>query len=104
MSKYVKNYWVEELPNGVIHLLINLTQREVYHHRFFDNLFLIAGTEKEFEEHSAECILNTEDFLPKNNDVFMYIKSSMHEKDQLSYYYIPYKKEWIKDRKYLIKP
>lgn len=33
MNKYVTNYWVEELPNGVIHLLINCTQKEIYYQR-----------------------------------------------------------------------
>lgn len=30
--------------------------------------------------------------------------TNMKEKDQIYFYYIPYKHEWIKNRKYLIEP
>ena len=39
MSKYVESYWAEELPNGVIHLLINCTQKEIYYHAYTDTSF-----------------------------------------------------------------
>lgn len=104
MSKYVENYWVEELPNGVIHLLINLTQPEIYFHSYSDYNFLIAGTEEEYDNSGPECVLTVEVFLPEIKDG-LYITTSAHNKDQLSFYYIPYKREWIKTRseRFLIK-
>lgn len=99
MSKYVKSYWAETLPNGVIHLLINLSQREIYYHNFSDSLFLITGTEKEYEDCPEDCILNIEDFYLPEETGMHYITSFLHEKDQLSFYFIPHKREWIKSKK-----
>jgi len=99
--KYVESYWAEELPNGVIHLLINCTQREIYYHAFMDNEFLIAGTKKEYDKWTSEFILKTEKFLPNNKDV-IYNMSSMKEKDQLSFFWIPFERGKFKNRKILI--
>lgn len=98
MSKYVESYWIEELPNGVIHLLINLTQREIYYHQPSENCYLIAGTQKEYDDFDGDCVLSIEDFLP-HIGYGHYIPTSIHEKDQLSFYFIPHKREWIKTRK-----
>ena len=97
--KYVDNYWVEEYPSGVIHLLINLTQREIYFHAYNDYEFIICGTPQEYEEFAAEFILRTKDFLLSND--FMYIQAEHKNKDQLSFYYIPWPKNW-NNRKYII--
>jgi hypothetical protein len=102
--KYVENYWVEELPNGVIHLLINCTQREIYYHAYNDISFLICGTEEEFEEEgwgSSTCILETKEFLP-NKENISYTITSVKEKDQLSFYWIPFERGKRRDRKILL--
>lgn len=101
MSKYVESYWAEELPNGVIHLLINCTQREIYYHSFMDNQFLIAGTQEEYDNWTNDVILNTEKFLPEI-DKGLYLQTSMKEKDQISFYWIPRYFEDRKKRKILI--
>lgn len=100
--KYVESYWVEELPNGVIHLLINCTQKEIYYHSFSANWFVIAGTEEEYDNWKEnDVILNTESFLPQNKDI-TYIMTFSKEKDQLSFYWIPFERGKRKDRKILL--
>lgn len=100
--RYVESYWAEELPNGVIHLLINCSQREIHYHAFSDTTYLIAGTEEEYENWSGDnLILSIDDFLPKNKDV-TYIMTSMKEKEQLSFYWIPYEKDFRKKSKELL--
>lgn len=97
MSKYVENWWVEELPNGVIHLLINCTERGVYFHAMSDYEFLIAGTEEEAMDSFKECSLSLEPFLPEGT--WLWLQTVMLEKDQLSFYYIPYERGWNRNRK-----
>jgi len=99
--KYVESYWAEELPNRVIHLLINCTQREIYFHAFRDNEFLVCGTQEEYDNMEQDCYLKTEKFLPENKDV-IYIMSSMKEKDQLSFFWIPFDRTFKRKKKILI--
>jgi len=89
--KYIESYWAEELPNGVIHLLINCRQREIYFHAFADDWFLVCGTEEEYDNMEKDCTLRTEQFIPNNKDV-IYIRSYMKEKDQLSFFWIPFER------------
>ncbi len=96
--KYVENYWVEELPNGVIHLLINCTQREIYFHNYSDYGFVICGSEEEYDDWGKDCLLKTKSFLPILEEG-IYLVSSHKEKDQISYYYIPHMREWVKTKK-----
>lgn len=96
MSKYVESYWAEELPNGVIHLLINTSERWLAYQVLNDISFLITSTEEEAENWGdPTCILEVPEFL-SNIEEGMYIRTSMQEKDQISIYWIPY---FYKDRK-----
>jgi hypothetical protein len=98
--KIVENYWIEELPNGVIHLLINCTQREIYYHAFNDTEFLITPTLEEYDNYTNSDIFKPELTIPRENGV-IWIQAEQKNKEQLSFYYIPYKKEWLKTKKYL---
>jgi len=98
--KIVENYWIEELPNGVIHLLINCTQREIYYHAFNDTEFLITPTLEEYDNYTSSDIFKPELTIPRENGV-IWIQTEQKNKEQLSFYYIPYKKEWLKSKKYL---
>ncbi len=98
--KYVESYWVELLSSGVVHLLINCTQREIYFHAFNDNMILISGTKEEYDNWTNEVVLTTDSFLPKIEGIW--IQTSMKEKDQLSFYYIPYYWGERKNKKTLI--
>lgn len=99
--KYIESCWVEELPNGVIHLLINCTQREIYYHSMNDTMYLIAGTEEEFHRGDTEFVFELPKFLPEDK-AWLYIQTHMKEKEQISFYWIPYEKEWVENRKFLI--
>ena len=92
MSKYVESYWAEELPNGVIHLLINITERWLQHHAYSNRHFLIS---KSLDDWQDDEILNIEEFVPEL-DGGIYIKTSVVEKDQISFYFIP---RYFNDRK-----
>jgi len=98
--KIVENYWIEELPNGVIHLLINCTQREIYYHAFNDTEFLITPTLEEYDNYTNSDIFKPELTIPRENGV-IWVRTEQKNKEQLSFYYIPYKKEWLKTKKYL---
>ena len=98
---YVDSYWVEELPNGVIHLLINCKQKEIYYHAYSDNDYFICGTPEEYDDADSRFILPIGNFLLKDT-TYQYIQTSMKVKDQISYYYIPYQKDWIKNKKFII--
>jgi hypothetical protein len=98
---YVESYYVIELPNGVINLIINCNQKEIYYHDFNDNEYLITGTEDEYENYDSKCILKIDTFLDRTK-AFMYIRSHMKEKDQINFYFIPYQKEWFQKHKNII--
>ena len=100
--KYIESYWVEELPNGVIHLLINCTQKEIYFHAYSEHTFLICGTEEEFEDFNLDLVFDVPEMIDFTKDT-LYIQTTTKNKEQLSFYYIPYQKEWIKQRKFLVK-
>ena len=100
MSKYVESWWVQELPNGVIELVINCTQREIYFHRMSDYEFIIAGTEEEYDNWNKSVMLSIPSFLPEIDGMFL--DASMKEKDQLYFFYIPHLKGWNRNRKILI--
>jgi len=102
MSKYCESYWAELLPSGVIHLLINCSQREIYFHTFSDTQFIIAGSEEEYDNWGDnDVILNVEKFLPKIEGG-IYIRASMKEKTQISFYFIPHYRTDRKNSKELL--
>ncbi len=101
MSKYVENWWVEELPNGVIKLIINCTQREIYFHQLNNYEFIIAGTEEEYDNWNESVLFSVSNFLPPIDG--LYLNTSMKEKDQLYFFYIPHLREWRKNKKNITK-
>ncbi len=101
MSKYVESYWVQEIPNGVIQLVINCTQREIYFHQFGDYEFLIAGTEDEYENWDRSVVLSiSNSFLPKIDG--LYLNASMKNKEQLYFFYIPHLRGWNRDKNIIL--
>lgn len=93
----VEDYWIEELPNGVIHLLFNCNTRHFYHHQFDYDLYLI--TENETDDYDEKDIVRVPVKFLNHDDVFMYIVASCRDDEQLSYYFIPHQKEWVRNRK-----
>lgn len=100
-NKYITGYWIELLPNGVYHLCVNCSQKEIYYHAFNDNSFLITGTEEEYENYDSSHVLEIEEFLPKIKGV--YLRSDSKNKDQISFFWIPFKREWIGKEKIILK-
>ena len=92
MNKYVDSYCVEELPNMVIKLVINCSQREIWYHQQSDYSFIIAGSEYEFDNWDSSVLFEVDSFLPNIEGI--YYKASMREKDQLYFFYIPYLYDW----------
>lgn len=101
MSRYIESWWVEELPNGVIKLVINCKQKEIYYQRLNDYQFIIAGSEEEFNNWEESVLFSVSEFLPSNKGI--YLKADSKNKDQLYFFYIPHLKEWVRNRKILIK-
>lgn len=101
---YVESYNAYELQNGVIVLQINCNQREIYFHRYTDEQYLICGTEEEFESIDDKFILNTKKFIDRldRGKSLIYICAETKEKDQISFYYIPYEKDFRKTMKNLL--
>ena len=99
MSKYVENYWVEELPNGVIKLIVNCTQREIYYHQLNNFEFIIAGTQEEYDNWEKDVLFECSFSLPEIKGI--YLNTSMKEKEQLCFLYVPHLQEWRKNRKIL---
>lgn len=96
-SKYVESWWIEVLPNGIYHLLFNLTERWLPYHKYNDTEFIFGGDiEGEEYEDWLSRIQEVPVFLPEDKGV-IWLSSSHLEKDQLSYYFIPYKKEWVRE-------
>lgn len=101
--KHVESWWVEELPNGIYHLLINTDERWIDFSRISDTQFLIGEHDygkNTFEDFKSK-ILNIPNFLPKNDNI--YICTEQQNKDQISFYWIPIEKNYIKNRKIIFK-
>jgi hypothetical protein len=81
-------------------MIINCTQKEIYFHQLNDYEFIIAGTEEEYDNWDKSVLFVSKSFFPPIEG--MYLNASNKEKDQLSFFYIPYLKEWVKNRKFLI--
>lgn len=91
--KIVESWWVEELPNGVFYLSINTSERWMSYEEFSNYKIRIYSEEGFFD-------LELEEFLPKIDG--LYIRTSMQNKDQISIYYIPYEREFIKNKKIIL--
>lgn len=99
--KHVESWWVEELPNGVYHLLINTNERWLDYDTASDTIFFIgedtgSGSYEEYESR----ILRIPKFLPENDKI--YVCTEQQNKDQISFYWIPIEKDYIKNKKIIL--
>lgn len=78
-NEFVDNYWIKKYKSGIIHLLINTKNKWVNYHRYNNNEFGIITTDEEF-------ILN----IPELKIPSYYLPTEIQEKDQISFYWIPY--------------
>lgn len=89
MSKQVENYFINKYESGIILLLINTKDRWVYFHRYDDNTYQIGGTEnrgqKKYHFEFDESLISS------LKDDKMYLCTQLQEKDQIMFYFIPFK-------------
>ncbi len=88
-SVQVENYWIQKYNNGIYCLLFNTKDRWVYYHRYSDTIFQIGG--------NRNCSIKgkyiqeiPEGLLPQSKHLCTVIQ----EKDQISFYFIPFELIW----------
>lgn len=102
--KYIESYNISEHESGVIQLTFNCTQRELYYHRFTDNNYLICGTEEEFDNGYYQSDLTIDidmDSILTKERAFMFRCATSKDKETITFYFIPYQRDYIKTRKNL---
>ena len=87
--KYVSSYYIEKLPNGIIHLLINTTEKGMYYHEYMLGEYFIER-EDDNPATSNERVLKipVEDF--QMGDVKYHCSLRLQVGDQISFYYLPF--------------
>lgn len=99
-SKHVWSWFVHEDANGVYHLTFNLSGKDLSFHAYSDTEFYFGeGREDETLEEHDKCVHEIEPFLPQTEGR-MFLRGSQRNKDQVTFYYIPFDKNWIKEGKY----
>ena len=89
--KYVSSYYIEKLPNGIIHLLINTTERWMNYHEYTLGEYLVEPYEEAGDSVTVvERILKipVEDF--QMGDVKYHCSLRLQLGDQISFYYLPF--------------
>jgi hypothetical protein len=89
-SRNVESYFCKLLPNGTYMLTFNTNNRWIDYHCYSDYEFLF-GEEKEGN------IQQVYEFLPEIDG--HYLQSTLQDKDQITVFYTPYYKEYIKESK-----
>jgi len=76
----IDNYYIKSFESGIIQLTINTTKRWLDYNRISNEKYeVVDNTQNEFLEVK----------LPLKEGV-RYIATSMQEKDQIIFYYLPY--------------
>ena len=82
--KEIQSYWIKKYESGIVHLLINTVHKGCYYHRYNDTWYVVSWN-GEIEE---ELKITKEELGLEEN--IMYICTELQEKDQISFYYIPF--------------
>lgn len=88
-SKYVKNWFITLSDIGVYSLVFNLTERWLNYYAINDEMYIFGEQDYDSEEEYQSKIQEVSKFLPDG----MYIRSSQINKDQCTFYFIPYKEK-----------
>lgn len=85
-SVQVENYWIQKYENGLVLLLFNTKDKWIYFHKYNNTMYQIGG--------NSNCSINgkyiqeiPEGLIPETG----YLCTTIQEKDQISFYYIPFK-------------
>lgn len=81
-TKYVDSYWVKEYPSGIIALMFNTKERWIEWHQQNDECYEF------WQEEGDEETIEIPEFLPQDK---MYVPTVHQCKDQIVFYYIPFK-------------
>lgn len=93
-TKQVTNYWIElHKELGIYQLTFNTKDRWIPYHQFNDEMYQFGevsryDTDNETQEEWEARIQEVPEFLPKD---VSYIPTSIQNKDQITYYFIPLK-------------
>ena len=90
-SKYVTSWGVYKLPNGIYQLIFNTTEKWIQYHRY-------SATEYLFWIDGKEDVQEIPEFLPNVGGISYQIADSQN-KDQITFYFIPFRKNWLKQGK-----
>lgn len=91
-GKYIRDWSIIKYPNDIYGLIINTTEKWLAFHRYDDNNYIIG---EDIETHGMyEELTIPEDFLPFQKGI-IYICTSQQNKDQISFYWIPFTKDSI---------
>ena len=90
-SKYVTSWGVYKLPNGIYQLIFNTTEKWIQYHRY-------SATEYLFWIDGKEDVQEIPEFLPNVEGISYQIADSQN-KDQITFYFIPFRKNWLKQGK-----
>jgi len=95
-NKLIESHWITTHESGIITLVINTIDKWIDYHRYDDNWYIV-----EDEDGNVEELRTKIPFQEK----MKYMTSSNQNKDQITFYYIPYplvmeKNKWdkIKER------
>lgn len=86
MKTQIENHWIRRYSSGIIHLLINTQDKWLPWHRWRDLHYEVTFGED--LEYTEELVL-TKEQLGLDPDT-RYLCTECQEKDQMSYYYIPF--------------
>ena len=96
-SKYVSSWFVNKLPNGIYQLIFNTTEKWLGYHRYNNTEYQIGYGDFE-EEEESNTIQQIPPFLPEVEGIDYQIADSQN-KDQITFYFIPFRKNWLKQGK-----
>ena len=108
-SKYVTDYFVKLMPNGVYNLVFNMTERWLNAHRYSNEMYIfgdelfcnqVESQSETIEDHNKR-IQEIPKFLPVLKKGH-FITSQLVDKDQINFFFIPFYSEWIQNSSYKI--
>lgn len=82
-NEIVDSYWIRKYESGITHLLINTTDRWVNYHRFSNDEYGIGET------RSDAMVYDFHLYIHEIPEISGCICTSLQEKDQISFYWIP---------------
>jgi hypothetical protein len=86
--KYIENHWIQEFECGIFLLMFNTHERWIPYHNYTDTDYIFGGEIKdESVERLRERYYTVEEFLPKG---VSYLSTVIQNKDQISFYFIPF--------------